>query len=80
MGKALDHVLDEMTEVIDADQTAIEARMERLERIVQLILLALVEGTKLPLDHPGEGDPPAGWQHMPAAAPPAMAAHGLRNC
>jgi hypothetical protein len=62
--EGLDHLLDEMTEVIDADQMAIEARMKRLQRIVQ------------------RSDPPAGWQHtlIPAAAPSAMAAHGLWNC
>lgn len=39
-------MLDRMTEVSDADQMPIEARMERLERIVQTILLALVEERK----------------------------------
>jgi hypothetical protein len=36
-----DDMLDLMTEVSDAGQMPIEARMERLERIVQPILLAV---------------------------------------
>jgi hypothetical protein len=43
-----DDMLDRMTEVSDADHMPIETRMERLERIVQTILLALVEKGSLP--------------------------------
>jgi hypothetical protein len=43
MRTPFDDLLNEITEVRDADQMRIEARMARLERIVQKLLLALVE-------------------------------------
>jgi hypothetical protein len=33
-------MLDQMTEVSDEDQTLVQARVERLERIIQTLLLA----------------------------------------
>jgi hypothetical protein len=56
--KPFDDLLDEITKVSDDDQMRIEARVERLERIVQTLLLALAEETKPPReeedDRPGE--------------------------
>jgi uncharacterized coiled-coil DUF342 family protein len=41
-------LLDQMTEVTDGGQMQLEARVERLERIVQTLLLALAEEARLP--------------------------------
>jgi hypothetical protein len=43
MRKPFDDLLNEITEVRDTDQKRIEARVACLERIVQGLLLALVE-------------------------------------
>jgi hypothetical protein len=44
--KPFDNLLDEITEITDDEKMRIEARVERLERIVQTMLLALVRETK----------------------------------
>jgi hypothetical protein len=43
MRKPFDDLLDEMTELTDADEMQLEARVTRLERVVQKMLLAFVE-------------------------------------
>jgi hypothetical protein len=46
MRKTFENLLDETTEVRDTDPARLEPRVARLERIVQLMLLALVEATQ----------------------------------
>jgi hypothetical protein len=45
MRETFEDLLDEITEVRDADRTQLEPRLAHLERIVQGILLTLVEAT-----------------------------------
>jgi hypothetical protein len=44
--KTFEDLLDDISEVRDADPARLEPRMARLERIVQRMLLALVEATQ----------------------------------
>jgi hypothetical protein len=44
--KPFDDLLNEIMEISDDDQMQLEARVERLERIVQTLLLALVGETQ----------------------------------
>jgi hypothetical protein len=46
MRKPFDDLLDEITEARNADEVRLEPRVARLERIVQTLLLALVEAEK----------------------------------